>query len=211
MLPLIYAVNRRGRNHRRRRARCPVLWVNRDLPLPIPAEGRGPMAQSLPDWRRRLSHRLEGPNRLRRLAPQSRFIGAHAIKQGRVKIGKAQETLGDGAGWSEPRAHGRGRRFSVAARRIDSSVRAAAFAMAIDPRGGRSRLTGPAGRVLPARGQSFTLQLKQPRFDRTGTTKAPEEACHPMNELELDHGSRINAADEDTLETFGRIERLRDC
>ena len=48
--------------------------------------------------------------------------------------------------------------------------------MAIDPRGGRSRLTGPAGRVLPARGQSFTVELKQPGVDRTGTTKAPEEA-----------------------------------
>jgi hypothetical protein len=72
--------------------------------------------------------------------------------------------------------------------------------MAIGPRGGRSRLTGPAGRVLPARGQSFTLELKQPRFDRTGTTKSPEEACEPMNERKLDHGSRINAADEDTLE-----------
>jgi hypothetical protein len=72
--------------------------------------------------------------------------------------------------------------------------------MAIGPRGGRSRLTGPAARVLPARGQSFTLELKQPRFDRTGTPKAPEEACQPMNELKLDHGSRINTADEDTLE-----------
>ena len=72
--------------------------------------------------------------------------------------------------------------------------------MPIGPRGGRSRLTGPAGRVLPARGQSFTLELKQPRFDRTGTTKSPEEACEPMNERKLDHGSRINAADEDTLE-----------
>ena len=61
-------------------------------------------------------------------------------------------------------------------------------------------MTGPAGRVLPARGQSFTVELKQPGFDRTGTTKAPEEACHPMNELKLDHGSRINTADEDTLE-----------
>ena len=68
--------------------------------------------------------------------------------------------------------------------------------MAIGPRRGRSRLTGSAGRVLPAREQSFTLELKQPRFDRTGTTKAPEEACQPMNELELDHGSRINTADE---------------
>jgi hypothetical protein len=61
-------------------------------------------------------------------------------------------------------------------------------------------LTGSAGRVLPARGQSFTLELEQPRFDRTGTAKAPEEGCQPMNELKLDHGSRINAADEDTLE-----------
>jgi len=72
--------------------------------------------------------------------------------------------------------------------------------MAIDPRGGRSRLTGAAGRVLPARGQSFTLELKQPGFDRTGTTKAPEEACQPISELELDHGPRINTADEATLE-----------
>src|SRR5262249_41381208 len=47
----------------------PRLWVNWDLPLPIPGEGRDPVAQSLPDWRRRLSHRLEGPNRLRCLAP----------------------------------------------------------------------------------------------------------------------------------------------
>jgi len=29
------------------------------------------VAQSLPHWRRRLSHRLEGPNRLRRLAFRS--------------------------------------------------------------------------------------------------------------------------------------------
>ena len=61
-------------------------------------------------------------------------------------------------------------------------------------------MTGAAGRVLPARGQSFTLELKQPGFDRTGTTKAPEEACQPISELELDHGPRINTADEDTLE-----------
>jgi hypothetical protein len=55
-------------------------------------------------------------------------------------------------------------------------------------------LTGSAGRVLPARGQSFTLELKQPRFDRTGTTKSPQQACQPMNERKLDHGSRIDAA-----------------
>jgi hypothetical protein len=72
--------------------------------------------------------------------------------------------------------------------------------MAIGPRAGRSRLMGCAGRVLPARGQSFTLKFKQPRFDRTGTTKTPQQACQPMNERKLDHGSRINTADEDTLE-----------
>ena len=72
--------------------------------------------------------------------------------------------------------------------------------MAIDPRGGRSRLTGSAGRVLPARGQSFTQKFKQPRFDRVGTTKPPQEACQPMNELKLQHGSRINTADEGALE-----------
>ena len=31
-----------------------------------------------------------------------------------------------------------------------------------------------------------------------------------MNELELDHGSRINAADEDTLERSVGIEHVRD-
>jgi hypothetical protein len=158
----------------------PRLWVNRDLPFPIPGEGRGPVAQSLPHWRRRLSHRLEGPNRLRRLAPQSRFIGAHAIKQSQVKMGKAQETLGHSVGlraWCERRVQGRRQRFLVARRRIVSSVRAKAFAMAIGPRGERSWLTGSAGPVLPARGQSFTLELKQPRFDRTGTTKSPQQAC----------------------------------
>src|SRR5262245_27981540 len=72
--------------------------------------------------------------------------------------------------------------------------------MAIGPRGGRSRLTRSAGRVLPAREKSFTLELKQPGFDRTGTTKSPEQACQPMNELELDHRARINTADEATLE-----------
>src|SRR6266542_5794965 len=66
--------------------------VNQDLPLPLPGEGRGPGAPSLAD--RRLSHRLEGPNRLCRLAPQSRFVAAHAVKQGRVKMGKTPEALG---------------------------------------------------------------------------------------------------------------------
>jgi hypothetical protein len=61
-------------------------------------------------------------------------------------------------------------------------------------------LTGSAGHVLPARGQSFTLELKETRFDRTGTTKSPQQACQSMNELELDHGSRINTADKGTLE-----------
>jgi hypothetical protein len=44
-------------------------WVKWDLPLSIPGEWRGPVAQSLPHWRWRLSHRLERPNRLRCLTP----------------------------------------------------------------------------------------------------------------------------------------------
>jgi hypothetical protein len=72
--------------------------------------------------------------------------------------------------------------------------------MAIGPRGGRSQSTGPAGGFLPARGQSFTVELKQARFERAGTTKSPQQACQPMNERKLDYGSRINTADEDTLE-----------
>jgi len=88
----------------------------------------------------------------------------------------------------------------VAHRRIVTSVRARAYAMAIGRHGGRSRLTGSAGRVRPVRGQNFTLELKQAGFDRTGTTKSPQQACEPMNERKLDHGSRINTADEGTLE-----------
>ena len=72
--------------------------------------------------------------------------------------------------------------------------------MAIGLRGGGTRLMACAGRALPARGQKFALELKQPRFDRAGTTKSPQQACQSMNELLLDHGSRISTADEDTLE-----------
>src|SRR5262249_18433555 len=66
------------------------------------------------------------------------------------------------------------------------------YAADIGPRGGRSRLTGSAGRVPPAREQSFTLELKQPPFrshwhDEVATTGLPADA-------------RINTADEDTLE-----------
>ena len=72
--------------------------------------------------------------------------------------------------------------------------------MAIGPSGGLKRLTGSAGRLLSARDQKFALDLKQARFDRTGTTKSPQQACQPMDELELDRGARINTADERTLE-----------
>jgi hypothetical protein len=54
--------------------------------------------------------------------------------------------------------------------------------------------------VLPACEQKFSLDLQQAGFDRAGTTKSPQQACQPMNERKLDHGSRINTADEDTLE-----------
>jgi len=64
--------------------------------------------------------------------------------------------------------------------------------------GGSSRLC--TGRALSLCEQKFALDLEQARFDRTGTAKSPQEVCQPMNELKLDHGSRINTADEDTLE-----------
>src|SRR5262249_49736449 len=91
-LQLIDAVNRRGRNS------SPSAALAAQAALPIPSKGRDPVAQPLPHWRRRLSHRLEGPNRLRGLAPQSRFVASDPVKQGRVKMGKTQETLGDGVG-----------------------------------------------------------------------------------------------------------------
>src|SRR5262249_38762948 len=130
--------------------------------LGIPVKARYGLAKRPPRRGRwRPSHSVKRPDRLRGLAPQSCFVAARAVKQGRVKIGKAQETLGDGAGlrpWCERRVQGRGQRFLVARRPIVSSVRARAFAMAIGPRGGRSRLTGSAGRILPVRGQRSTLE-----------------------------------------------------
>jgi hypothetical protein len=62
---------------------------------------------------------------------------------------------------------------------------------------------GPGGsleRVQPARGQKIALHLKQAGFDRAGAPKSPQQVCQPMNELKLNHGSRIDAADEGTLE-----------
>ena len=74
--------------------------------------------------------------------------------------------------------------------------------MTIGPGGSleRPRLTGSAGRVLLACKQKFALDLKQAGFDRAGTTQPPQQACQSMNERKLQHGSRINTADEDTLE-----------
>jgi hypothetical protein len=59
---------------------------------------------------------------------------------------------------------------------------------------------GPRDGVLPASRQQFALHLKQAGFDRAGATKSPQQVCQPMNERKLDHWSRINTADEGTLE-----------
>ena len=56
------------------------------------------------------------------------------------------------------------------------------------------------GGALSLREQKFALDFEQARFDRTGATKSPQQVCQPMNERKLDHGSRINASDEGTLE-----------
>src|SRR5215831_13822098 len=90
----------------------------------------------------------------------------------------------------------------VAGRRMVSSVQARTFAMAIGLGGvwERPRLAGCAGRILPMCKQKFGLDLKQAGFDRAGTTKSPQQACQPMNERKLQYGSRINTADEATLE-----------
>jgi hypothetical protein len=97
--------------------------------LGIPVEARYGLTKRPPRRGRwRPSHSVKRPDCLRRLAPQPRFVAAHAVKQGWVKIGKVQETLGDGSGlraWSE-RPHGRGQRFLIAGR-MASSVRAGAL------------------------------------------------------------------------------------
>jgi hypothetical protein len=50
------------------------------------------------------------------------------------------------------------------------------------------------------REQKFALKLEQAGFNCAGTTKSPQQACQPLSECKLDDGSRINAADEGTLE-----------
>ena len=109
--------------------------------LGVPVKARYGLAKRPPRRGRwRPSHSVKRPDCLRRLAPQPRFVAAHAVKQGRVKVGKAQETLGDGArlrpSCERRRACGCRRRFLVEGARIVSSVRGRAFAMAIG-RGGR--------------------------------------------------------------------------
>jgi hypothetical protein len=92
--------------------------------------------------RLRPSHSVKRPDCLRHLAPQSRFVPAHAVKQGWVKIGKAQKTLGDGAGLRPStgrRPYGRCQRFVAIDRRILMCVRAGAFAMSIGPVGSLER------------------------------------------------------------------------
>src|SRR5262249_10151359 len=115
------------------------------------------------------------------------FIAAHAVKQGRVKVGQAQETLGEGVGWFERQTHRRRQQFLVSGRRVASSVRAGGFAMAIGAGGSlqRPRLTGSAARGLPARGQKFALDLKEAGFDRASTTKSPQQAGQPVSERKL--------------------------
>jgi hypothetical protein len=134
------------------------------------------------------SHSVKGPYCLRGLAPQSLFVVARAVKQGRGKIGEAQETLGDGAGLRPSTGRRRQKsgwqRFLVADRQIVMSVRARTFAMAIGPGGSLEYpgLAGSAGRVLPAGGPTFALA----GFDRGGATKSPQQACQPMSERKLE-------------------------
>ena len=52
--------------------------------------------------------------------------------------------------------------------------------------GGSPRLTGSAGRGLPARGQKFGLDFKEAGFDRASTTKSPQQACQPVSERKLE-------------------------
>jgi hypothetical protein len=65
---------------------------------------------------------------------------------------------------------------------------------------GSPRLAGSAGGVLPRCAQKFGLDVKEAGFDRAGTPKSPQQTCESMNQRKLEHGSRINTADEDALE-----------
>jgi hypothetical protein len=141
-------------------------------------ERRG-VAKGPPRWGRcRPPHSIKRPDCLRGLAPQSRFVAANAVKQGRINIGEAHETLGDGVGvraWCTWRAHGSRQPFLVDTR-IASPVRTRSdlVAVGLNVSLERRRLTGPASAALLARGQKFALNLKQAGFDRAGTPKSPQ-------------------------------------
>jgi hypothetical protein len=61
-------------------------------------------------------------------------------------------------------------------------------------------LAGPAGEVMLVCEQKVGLELKEAGFDGVGATKSPQQACQSMRECKLDDGSRVNAANEGTLE-----------
>src|SRR5215471_5903068 len=75
-----------------RRPRAASLHIA-PLFLGIPVKARYRLAKWPPRRSRRPSHSVKRPDCLRRLAPQPRFVAAHAVKQGRGKIGETQETL----------------------------------------------------------------------------------------------------------------------
>src|SRR5262249_20760053 len=160
--------------------------------LGIPVKARYGLAKR-PSRRGRWrpSHSVKRPDCLRRLAPQSRFVAAHAVKQGRVKIGETQEILGDGAGlrtWNQWPAPGHRQGFFVDGGRIFAPVRARGYLVAIGLSTGlqRCRLTESAGGSLPACEQKFGLHLKQAGFDGTSMTKSPQQACQPVSEHKLE-------------------------
>ena len=72
--------------------------------------------------------------------------------------------------------------------------------MTIESGGGLDSSRLITARAQSLRKQKFALGLEQARFDRTSTAKSPQEVCQPMHERKLDRCSRINAADEGTLE-----------
>ena len=78
------------------------LSHSRALGIPI-WEDRGLAKRPPPRSRWRPPHGIKSPDCLRGLATQSRFVAANAVKQGRVKIGEAQDGAGLRHGASEGR------------------------------------------------------------------------------------------------------------
>ena len=155
------------------------------LSLGIPVKARYGLARRPPRRRGlRPAHRVKRPDCLHRLAPQSRFVPAHAVKQAWGQDWKGAEIVGRwlrdfehwfermGA-WTLTAVLGR----CPAARVVRSSQ--GTLPWPLSSSGGLEQSPVVHAGRAPSRRASRTSPWisNKARFDRTGTAKSPQEVC----------------------------------